>query len=178
MRSHIGNVLGGVAVTVLAACGAGGDATATSFAAALDGSDAFVGVVLDQGAGRLLAYVCDGESVAAWFTGTAAADGSLSLTSAGGARQTGRVDGSRLSGTVVLPGAAHSFSSTSVTEPAGLYRTKGEVRGEPAVGGWIVLPDGTQRGAVVTSSGFMSTDADLARPDKPVTSFISTDTDL
>ena len=52
------------------------------------------------------------------------------------------------------------------------------MRGQPAVGGWIVLADGSQRGGVRTSSGFTSTDTDLAKPTKPVTSFISTDVDF
>ena len=62
--------------------------------------------------------------------------------------------------------------------PAGLYRARGEVRGEPAVGGWIVLSDGRQRGGIRTTTGFSSTDTDLARPPKPVTSFTSNESDF
>ncbi len=42
----------------------------------------------------------------------------------------------------------------------------------------MVLPDGRQRGGVRTSTGFIDQESDLARPDKPVTSFISEETDL
>ena len=183
MKGHIRYVLVGLAVAVLAGCGSyGGDdenAEAASFAAAVDGSQAFVGAVVGESDRRVLAYVCDGKSIASWFTGEAGDDGNLDLTSADGTRLTGRVDGDSLTGSVVLPGgASHRFSAPAVTTPAVLYRAKGQVRGEPAVGGWIVLEDGSQRGAIRTSTGFTSTDTDLARPTKPVTSFTSNESDF
>ena len=184
MGSHIKKVLVGVAVTLLVGCGSGGggekEAATASFAAAVEGSDAYLGAVVDDTDDRVLAYVCDGKSVASWFTGEAGDDGSISLTSADGARLTGRVDGKILSGSVVLPGggATHRFSAPAVSSPAGLYRSKGQVRGEAAVGGWIVLGDGSQRGGIRTSTGFTSTDTDLARPNKPVTSFTSNESDF
>jgi hypothetical protein len=183
MKSHIRYVLVGLAVAVLAGCGSyGGDdekAEAASFAAAVEGSDAFVGAVVGESDRRVLAYVCDGKSIASWFTGEAGDDGNVELTSADGARLTGRVEGDLLSGSVVLPGgASHRFSASAVSTPAGLYRAKGQVRGAPAVGGWVVLEDGSQRGGIRTSTGFTSSDTDLARPPKPVTSFTSTDVDF
>ncbi len=183
MKSHIRYVLVGLAVAVLAGCGsAGGDddkAEAASFAASVEGSDAFVGAVVGESDGRILAYVCDGKSIASWFTGEAADDGTIALTSADGARLTGRVDDDALTGSFILPGgASYRFRASTVTTPAGLYRAKGEVRGAPAVGGWVVLENGSQRGRIRTSTGFTSTDTDLARPPKPVTSFTSTDVDF
>lgn len=185
MNTHVRKVLVGLAITVLAGCGSyggGNDAreAAASFATAVEGSDAFVGAVVDQEDDRVMAYVCDGKSVASWFTGRAADDGTISLTSADGTRLSGRVAGDRLTGSLVLPngGTTLNFSAPEVTSPAGLYRSKSQLRGEPAVGGWVVLEDGRQRGAVRTSTGFTSTDTDLARPPKPVTGFTTTDVDF
>jgi hypothetical protein len=101
--------------------------------------------------------MCDGKSLASWFTGQADEAGNVSLASADGATLTGRLAQDRLSGTVTLPGgSAHPFRAPAVADPAGLYRQRGEVGGQAAVGGWVVLPDGRQKGAVRTSSGFTS----------------------
>lgn len=178
MKSHVRKVIVGLAATVvLAACGnyGGGEESkeaAASFATAVEGSDAFVGAVVDEADDRVMAYVCDGKSVATWFTGKAAEDGTISLTSADGSRLSGRVAGDRLTGSLVLPngGATLNFSAPEVDSPAGLYRSKSQLRGEAAVGGWVVLEDGRQRGAVRTTTGFISWEPDLAKPDKPVTS--------
>lgn len=182
MKSYVRNGVVGLAVVVLGACGGGSerDTAATSFASVVEGSDALVGLVVDQDDDKVLAYVCDGKSVGTWFTGGPNEDGALSLTAADGARLAGRIADGELSGTVTLPGdpAPHPFKARSVSAPAGLYRTKGEVRGQPAVGGWIVLADGSQRGGIRTSSGFTSTDSDLAKPNKPVTSFTSNESDF
>jgi serine/threonine-protein kinase len=183
MKRSLSTALVGLAVIGLAACGDYGkkeEKAAASYASAVEGSGALVGVVVDQKEDRVLAYVCDGKSVAAWFTGTPGDDGSISLTSADGTRLTGRVAGDTLTGSLILPngGATHTFSAPEVDAPAGLYRSKSQLRGEPAVGGWVVLEDGRQRGAVRTTTGFISWEPDLAKPSKPVTGFISTDTDI
>ena len=174
--------------SLLAACGYDGDddgraqpaTAAASFTGELSGGDAFVGAVVNRDEDAVLAYVCDGKAVAAWFKGKLEDGGGVALTSADGARLTGRIDGGTLAGTVVLPGGASplAFSAGSVESPAGLYRARGQVRGEPAVGGWIVLADGRQRGGIRTTTGFTSTDSDLARPSKPVTSFTSNESDF
>jgi hypothetical protein len=182
MKRYVRIALVGLAVVGLAACGGSGEKkeAAASFASAVEGSDAFVGVVVDQTEDRVLAYLCDGKSTGTWFSGAPGEDGTLALTATDGARLTGRIAGGALSGTVTLAGdpSPHPFNAKSVSAPAGLYRARGEVRGQPAVGGWIVLADGSQRGGVRTSSGFTSNETDLAKPSKPVTSFISTDVDF
>jgi hypothetical protein len=182
MKRYMTTALLGLAFVLTAACSYGENKKeeAASFASAVEGSDALVGVVVDQDEDKVLAYVCDGKSLGTWFTGAPDEDGTLTLTAADGARLTGRIAGGQLSGTVTLPGdaAPHPFKASSVSAPAGLYRAKGEVRGQPAVGGWIVLADGSQRGGIRTSSGFTSNETDLAKPTKPVTSFTSTDIDF
>ncbi len=174
--------------SVLAACGSEGrsegspatSSSVASYAGAVTGSDAFVGAVMNRDDGSVLAYVCDGKTVAAWFKGNAAEHGGVTLTSADGARLSGRIEGGTLAGTVAMPGDAtpREFRAGVVDPPAGLYRARGQVRGEPAVGGWVVLADGRQRGAVRTSTGFTSSDTDFARPNKPVTSFTSNESDF
>ena len=172
-----------------AACGDGGSNEATptggvtggaSFAAPVDGTNALVAVVVNPGDRRVLAYLCDGATLSTWFTGDADPDGTVSLTATNGARLSGRIEGSKLVGTVTPAGeaSAHAFSAQTVSAPAGLYRAKGEVGGQAAIGGWVVLADGRQTGRVTTSSGFTSSDTDLARPPKPVTSFTSTEVDF
>lgn len=182
MKRYMTTALLGLAVVLTAACGSGEDQkeAPASFASAVEGSDALVGVVVDQDDDKVLAYVCDGKSLGTWFTGRPNDDGTLALTAADGARLSGRIAGGRLTGTVILPGdaAPHPFAASPVSAPAGLYRAKGEVRGQTAVGGWIVLADGSQRGGIRTSSGFISTDTDLAKPTKPVTSFTDTSIDF
>ena len=183
MKRYVRIALVALAVVGLAACGGSGEKkeeAVASFASAVEGSDAFVGVVVDQTEDRVLAYVCDGKSTGTWFSGAPSEDGTLALTATDGARLSGRIADGALSGTVTLAGdpSPRPFHSKSVSAPAGLYRARGEGRGQPAVGGWIVLADGSQRGGVRTSSGFTSTDTDLAKPGKPVTSFTSTDIDF
>lgn len=181
MKRHVGTALVGLAIVLTAACGYGEDKdeAVASFASAVEGSDALVGVVVDQDDDKVLAYVCDGKSLGTWFAGAPNDDGTLTVTAADGARLTGRITGGELSGTVTLPGATpRPFTAPAVSAPAGLYRAKGEVRGQAAVGGWIVLADGSQRGGIRTSSGFTNTDTDLAKPTKPVTSFTDTSVDF
>jgi hypothetical protein len=188
MNRRTGSVVAGVVllVVILTGCGDGGGGTppaaagGTSFAAPVAGTDAYVGVVVNSDDRELLAYLCDGKELGTWFKGEAGPDGTFNLASDDGARLEGRIDDGDLTGAVSMPGGTGSYElrSTAVTAPAGLYRARGEVGGGPAVGGWIVLDDGSERGGIRTSTGFTSTDTDLARPPKPTTSFISTDVDF
>ncbi|AHY45993.1 Hypothetical Protein RradSPS_0710 [Rubrobacter radiotolerans] len=156
----------------------------TSFAGRVEGTDAFVAVVVNR-ENRALAYVCDGQegrtaNVAEWFTGTVAEDGSLELRSENGAKLSAQVSGDGTEGTVQLPGGEeYAFSADPAEEPAGLYRAEETVDGEEYVGGWIQLPSGEERGAVKnTSSGFVGGNIELARPSKPINGFIGNDIEL
>jgi hypothetical protein len=177
-------VVAGIALLALVLAGCGDDkpdeaARATSFAAAVPDTNALFALVVNQDDRRVLAYVCDGKNVATWLKGQAAQDGMVRLAGGDGALVNGRIDGKELTGTVTLPGetSARPLVASAVTSPAGLYRARGEVRGEAAVGGWVVLADGRQTGAVRTSTGFTNSDDNLAKPSKPV-SFIETGTDF
>ncbi|MFN2506068.1 MAG: hypothetical protein ABR540_17910 [Acidimicrobiales bacterium] len=115
-----------------------------------------------------------------WLSGVAEPDGAVDWTSRDGARLRGPIADDEPIGTVALSpgGPLHPFEAPAVTAPAGLYRAWGDVDGQPALGGWVVLADGRQRGGVRTSTGFIDSESNLARPDKPVTSFINPDVDL
>ncbi len=87
-----------------AAQGADSSPYTGNFAGEVPGTNAFVAVVVDND-NHALAYVCDGRggeggepfewSVTEWFTGAVAQDGSLDLTSAGGASLSAEVTGDR-----------------------------------------------------------------------------------
>lgn len=193
----------GSLIMALTACGAGsqagspqqeerrqpaeqaGSSYAGNFAGKVEGTEAFIAVVVYK-ENHALAYVCDGREdgptaeVAEWFTGAVADDGSLDLTSEGGARLSAEVTGDGAEGRLAFPdGEEHAFVAESVEEPAGLYRAGETVDGTEYVGGWILLENGEERGAVRnTSTGFIDPLGDLARPSRPVSGFTGSGVDL
>ena len=111
------------------------------------GTDAFLGVVIFANR-ETLAYVCDGTSIAQWFRGPAGPE-ALALTAEGGARLNATLTPAAVTGTVTLAdGRAFDFTATPATGEAGLYRAHETLDGVEHVAGWVVLPDGQQRGAI------------------------------
>lgn len=108
--------------------------------------------------GQAVAYLCDGRKVEAWMKGTAT-DGNLNLTGDANSRLTGRYAGTA-TGTVSAGGRQWTFSVPTVTAPSGLYRAVANVRNAKVVGGWIILPGGSQVG-IVTKDGQPTTAARL-----------------
>lgn len=126
-----------------------------SFVGDTEGSDLFVSIVTDGD--KVTGYVCDGETTAEWFSGTAVRD-SIDLTSAGSVGLVAeRGLGDTLDGAVTQGDASEfSFSATRVDldgTGGGLCRGERVIEGVTYVGGWIVLPDGRQRGAVMGDNG-------------------------
>ena len=106
----------------------------------------------------MLAYVCDSKKIGEWFHGSTAG-AELSLSSSGGYRLRVSVAKSGASGSLTSPGAygaSHAFSAPAAKKPAGLYRGEKTANGKHYVGGWIVLPDGRQRGAVKSGSTILA----------------------
>lgn len=98
---------------------------------------------------RALAYLCDGTeaqtAVATWLTGASSAT-TFDLE-ASGVHVAGTLSGDSVSGNVVLAdGTKHAFSTAPVAGAAGVYRDGASYVG--ALGGWVVLGDGSIRGAV------------------------------
>ena len=99
--------------------------------------------------GKAIAYLCDGERLEVWLSGTAS-DGKLKLSaperSATDATLVGTFGGGRAKGTISVEGEEFTFNVGVAKKPSGLYRTTANVRGARLDGGWIVLSDGTQVG--------------------------------
>jgi hypothetical protein len=136
-------------VLLLAGCGRRAvtePAAMTTFVGQIGDTESFIGVVSD---GRTaVAYVCDGQSVSHWFRGQVSG-GAFDLQSAGGARLQATVSKTLAQGQFTAPGAATlAFSANPATEPAGLYRAEQQTDDGRYVAGWVVLPDGRQRGLI------------------------------
>lgn len=113
----------------------------------VDGGAATIAIAVNDGVA--VAYLCDGRKVEAWLQGTAA-DGKLNLTGKNNASLAGTFGGGKATGTVVAAGRQWTFTAPAVAPPSGLYRAVADVRNAKVVGGWIVLPDGSQVGVVTT----------------------------
>jgi hypothetical protein len=123
---------------------------AQSFVGQGTDSTAFVGIVNDNGA--LTAYVCDGTdttvSLAEWFNGSAS-NGTFDLTSVNGAHLAGAITDQEVTGTMTrADGRSFAFALGLGTGNAGVYRAEQTTGNGTYAGGWIVLPNGDQRGAV------------------------------
>ncbi len=120
---------------------------ATTYVGKVEGTDAYVAVV-DRG-GEVVAYTCDSHDIATWFDGTADG-GTIKGSAASGATLTATRSGNRVSGSVYLAdGATHSFTAARANYPAGLWEAYGNAADAQTRYrvGWVVLDDGTQRGA-------------------------------
>ncbi len=118
----------------------------------VSGTRAFVAVV-ERGS-RVTAYVCDSRRIAQWFEGTVSA-GRSRITSRGGYVLQVRFRHGAATGSLRFPGkrgALHHFTAASAARPAGLWRGSKTVDGTTFVGGWILLPDGRQRGEILSGS--------------------------
>ena len=94
----------------------------------------------------VIAYLCDGTNES-WLGGTV--DGStLTARNKAGDTLTGTRGGGKVVGSITVDGTTWTYSIPSVKKPSGLYRATAEIRGATVVGGWIVLPDGTQVGVL------------------------------
>lgn len=158
--------LAAAAGMLLAACGGddGGDKETSGGAVATPGgivgnfvgrtgtADAFVALSLADvparaNAGReAMAYVCNGKEIGQWFRGNADKD-TVALTAPNGARLDAKLSSHKATGTVTLAeGRKLTFDAAPATGDAGLYRAKGQVGGTELLAGWVVLPNGEQRG--------------------------------
>jgi hypothetical protein len=128
---------------------------AQSFVGQIPSSDIFVGVVNNKGS--LTAYVCDGTETkvnkSEWFKGTSS-NNLFKLSSANGASLTGEIKTDEITGTLSeANGQPISFTLSLSTGDAGVYRAELTNGNGTYIGGWIVLPNGEQRGAVSFQGG-------------------------
>jgi len=124
-------------------------ANALTFVGRVEGSDAYIAVSKD---GRKVGgYLCDNGTISRWIEYSWIENGSAPLT----AGTTGELLGSvhfinnKAVGTVEIDGQTLHFSAKRVHGAgAGLFFAIGKQDDRLLVAGWILDPDGTQRGAV------------------------------
>ena len=150
-----------MAVGVLVACGSeeaedkanGGAAPKGVFVGTVTGADAFIAVVSDGQQVRG-GYLCDGKELSTWFDADQIEGNGADLVSRQG-DDLGDVtlSGGGVTGEAQVGGEAVAFNALPATGDAGLYRAvhveedDGELGEGEAEVGWIVLPDGSQRGS-------------------------------
>nr|WP_311132205.1 hypothetical protein [Nonomuraea gerenzanensis]SBO91840.1 hypothetical protein BN4615_P1354 [Nonomuraea gerenzanensis] len=105
-------------------------------------------VALSVRDGKAVGYFCDGRREV-WMSGEAR-DNRATLVGPEDGRtlMTADLGEDGAKGSLVLGEDAFRFTAPAVERPSGLYRATEQVRGASVVGGWIVLPDGRQVGAV------------------------------
>jgi len=127
------------------------DARASTFVGRVQGSDAYIAVLKD---GRKIGgYVCNNGSVSRWIEYSWLRDGIAPLRAGTTGERLGRVriGNRRATGTIEVGGRKRRFRARRVRErDAGLHFAIGKQTNRLLVGGWILLPDGTQRGAVAS----------------------------
>jgi len=120
-----------------------------TYAGHVRGGGASVAVAVKDGV--VVAYVCDGASLEAWFQGES--DGSkVYLEGNGKATISGKYAKKHLAGKVTVKGKEWSFRVPVVTKPSGLYRSTANVRQAEVVAGWIIVGN-DQVGMVSSSTG-------------------------
>jgi hypothetical protein len=84
-----------------------------------------------------------------WFGGPVE-NGGFNMATESGIVVSGKLSENGATGSVrLVDGRALSFNAGPATGAAGLYRAEATINGVRHVGGWIVLPDGEQRGGVI-----------------------------
>jgi hypothetical protein len=121
----------------------------TTYVGTVEGTDAYIGIVLTKGEDTALVYVCDSAGLTEWFQAGVKKGDQLSGISPGGAVLVGTRLKSAIKGTLVLfGGEAHDYTAKKASGDAGLYRLPQSVGGAEYVAGWVQLTDGTFRGDV------------------------------
>jgi serine/threonine-protein kinase len=117
--------------------------TQVTYAGKVNEGNASIAIAVKDG--KAVAYFCDGRTAEAWLQGTFAA-GKLTLTGEKNSSLTATVANGTAAGSVTAAGKTFAFSVKNVAPPSGLYRAASNVNNAKLVGGWIVLPDGSQVG--------------------------------
>lgn len=92
----------------------------------------------------VIAYLCDGTNES-WLWGVVDGAGVSAKNKAGDSLE-GTRGGGKVAGSLTVNGKTWSYTLPTVKKPSGLYRATAKIRGASVVGGWVVLPDGTQVG--------------------------------
>ena len=148
MRKWIGALI--VAAAVVFSAGPGSSvARAATFVGRVQGSNAYIAVLKDGR--RIGGYLCDNGSISRWIEYHGLRNGVAPLRAGTTGERLGsvRVAGRSATGTVVIDGQKRRFRAALTREAdGGLHFAIGKQPGRLLVAGWILLPDGSQRGAV------------------------------
>ena len=124
-------------------------ASDTTFVGRVEGSDAYIAIAKD---GRKIGgYLCDDGNISRWIEYRWLAKGSAPLVAGTTGETIGSVHikGSTAVGTIAVGGQSLPFRAKRVRgREAGLFFAIAKQEDRLLVGGWILDPDGTQRGAV------------------------------
>jgi hypothetical protein len=117
-----------------------------------DFPDEFVGLAIDGDTATF--YICDGNaaegtvSIAQWFIGDVV-DNLIDITAPNGNRVEITLAGETASGILTLSdGSSQSFAVALARDDAALFRSEFTIGEDSYVGGWLVLEDGSVRGAI------------------------------
>jgi hypothetical protein len=125
------------------------DASTSTFVGRVPGSNAYIAILKD---GRQIGgYVCDNGSGSRWLEHSRLRDGRAPLRAGTTGERVGsvRIAGRQATGTIEVRGRQRRFRATRVRgRDAGLHFAIGKQTNRLLLGGWILHPDGTQRGAV------------------------------
>jgi hypothetical protein len=148
MRRRVSALVVAAAVGLTAGAGSAA-AASTTFVGPTQGSDAYIAVLKD---GRKIGgYVCDNGTISRWLEYAWLRNGKAPLIAGTTGERLGsvRISGNTATGTIDVGGRKVKFSAPRVRGPStGLHFAVGKQPNRLLVGGWILLPDGTQRGAV------------------------------
>jgi hypothetical protein len=111
--------------------------------------------IMKEGTAHLI-YVTDGQKVASWFKGDAsgAVVGYFTFYNDEGGSIINNPDGDGFGGTVTVgPGRHFKYTAAPARGEAGLFRAKETVGADTWQSGWIVLNDGTVKGARINQAG-------------------------
>jgi hypothetical protein len=116
-----------------------------SFVGRVDGTEIYIAATMSGGPAQI--YLCDGQQIASWLRGTV--DGSTITADDSDASVVATISADGLTGSVTVGDVGHSFTAARADFPADLWESLALADdGQLIRGGWIVLADGTQRGAV------------------------------
>jgi hypothetical protein len=141
---------GGASSTSSSGGSTGGNVSTNTWVGKLVDSDAYI-AIMKAGTNHLI-YVTDGKNVNVWFEGNAsgAVAGYFTFNNDEGGTIINNPAGDGFGGTVTIKaGDHHKYTTVPAKGEAGLYRAK-DASGESA---WIVLDDGSFRGAKVSAEG-------------------------
>jgi type II secretory pathway pseudopilin PulG len=119
---------------------------ADQWAGEVEGTDAYISVFTLSNR-RAGAYLADGADIATLVLGKRTGS-TIDLRPTEGTEVTATVDGATVTGTVTIDGSEYDFTAERSTGDGGWYRGRKTSGGETVAAAFIVLEDGSYRGAI------------------------------